>query len=232
MQHFKTILLAFFLLLLSTIGSTQNVGIGTTTPSNNAILDIASTSKGIMLPRLDDTTFVSGPTAGLLIFNKTTNSPNYYDGAKWQNFSPSSALSPQDSITYTINSTSAGLVIGTFNLIKMSHSGTSNGSAPTMNTITISKYFDINSIPFKKMMAGASTSPFIECRVYSLGSATPYFSIKLTNWTIRQEDVTISAIDGKMIENYQFNAIIIGFKDWINNQSFGWNASTLATTVY
>ena len=210
----------------------QNVGIGTTVPSNNAILDIASTSKGIMLPRLDDTTLVAGPTAGLLIYNKNTSSPNYYDGSKWQNFSPASINNPQDSITYTITSISGGLVIGTFNLTKLTHSGSSSGGAPSVNTITVSKYFDANSIPFKKMLVTGSLNPVIECKVYTLGSATPYFSVKLTTWSIRSEDFSTSSIDGKMIENYTFSCSIIGFKDWINNQSFGWNTSTLVITAY
>ena len=225
--------LTFILIItLFTITQAQNVGIGTNAPSSNAILDVASTSKGIMLPRLDDTSLVAGPTAGLLIFNKNTSSPNYYDGGRWQNFSPANALNPQDSITYTITSNAAGLVLGTFNLVKMNHSGTISGTTPSVNTITVSKYFDINSIPFKKMLVTASTNPVIECKVYTLGSAIPYFSIKLTNWTIKNEDVSISSLDGKMIENYTFNSVIIGFKDWINNQSFGWNSSTLVSTAY
>ena len=232
MQNSKTPWLFFILLLITAICPAQNVGIGTTVPSNNAILDVASTSKGIMLPRLDDTSVVSGPTAGLLIYNKNTSSPNYFDGARWQNFSPANVNIPQDSITYTITSNAAGLVVGTFNLVKMNHSGTVSGNTPSINTITVSKYFDANSVPFKKMLATASNNPVVECKVYSLGSAIPYFSIKLTTWNIRTEDLSISSIDGKMIENYTFSSIIIGFKDWMNNQSFGWNSSTLVTTTY
>ena len=219
--------------LISKTSQAQNVGIGTTVPSANAILDVESLSKGLMLPRLNDTTAVSGPTAGLLIFNKTTASPNYYDGARWQNFTPSSANTVQDSITYTISSTSANLVIGTFNLTRMTHTGTWPGSGqPSMNTIAISKSFDLNSIPFKRMFAGTSSNPTIECKVYTPGTSTPYYSVKLSNWTIRQEDFSVSSVDGKMLENYLLTGPIIGFKDWINNQSFSWNSITVVVGSY
>ena len=73
-------------------------GIGTTTPSASAKLEIYATNKGFLPPRIvltaatDEITFPS-PATGLLIYNTSTagTSPNnvvpgyyYYDGSKWQ----------------------------------------------------------------------------------------------------------------------------------------------------
>ena len=60
------------------IDSSGNVGIGTTAPNSNAILDASSTTKGFMLPRwttAQETTNVAGLGAGdegLMWFNTTT----------------------------------------------------------------------------------------------------------------------------------------------------------------
>lgn len=49
----SAILLAFVSSSLVTLAQTDNVGIGTSTPQPNAILDVSSTSKGLLVPRLN-----------------------------------------------------------------------------------------------------------------------------------------------------------------------------------
>lgn len=66
----------------------RNVGIGTTTPYPNAILDIASMSKGVLLPRLNTmqiNAIIVNPMAdqGLLVYNIDTHSFWYYNGTAW-----------------------------------------------------------------------------------------------------------------------------------------------------
>jgi hypothetical protein len=63
-----------------------SIGIGTTTPSSSAVLDLSSTSKGILLPRMTDEQriAITSPEAGLLVFQ--TNAPvgfYYFDGTDW-----------------------------------------------------------------------------------------------------------------------------------------------------
>ncbi len=65
----------FFSLLLFQIASGQ-VGIGTTTPANGALLDISSSNKGLLIPRvtltgINDNSTISPATVGLLVFNTT-----------------------------------------------------------------------------------------------------------------------------------------------------------------
>lgn len=67
----------------------SQVGIGTTTPNNSSILDIESSDKGILVPRLStsDISSISNPATGLLVYNTdlnifqfnygTTASPNW-----------------------------------------------------------------------------------------------------------------------------------------------------------
>ena len=61
------------------------VGIGTANPNTNAVLELSSSSKGILIPRLtaSERNLISSPTEGLMIFNSTTSSLEIYSkGAK------------------------------------------------------------------------------------------------------------------------------------------------------
>jgi hypothetical protein len=73
----KAILKCFLiqLVLLSSISIYAQVGIGTTTPDASSALDISSTAKGLLMPRLTSTERdnISLPAAGLVIFNTSSN---------------------------------------------------------------------------------------------------------------------------------------------------------------
>lgn len=64
------------------------VGIGTSTPSASAKLEIAGTDKGFLPPRMTTAQIdaISGPATGLMVYNTTMNKPQYYDGTGWRNF--------------------------------------------------------------------------------------------------------------------------------------------------
>ncbi|MCS3868439.1 hypothetical protein J3D55_001355 [Chryseobacterium ginsenosidimutans] len=80
------------------VTSTGSVGIGTTTPHPSAILDLTSSDKGILAPRISLTSSTmklnTSPNAtGLLIYNTgPTLSAGYYfwNGVEWRIFSTSS----------------------------------------------------------------------------------------------------------------------------------------------
>lgn len=72
--------------ILSVIGGFSQVGIGTTTPNVSAELDVASTSKGALVPRMTaaQKLAISSPATGLLIY-QTDGTPGfkYYNGTAW-----------------------------------------------------------------------------------------------------------------------------------------------------
>jgi hypothetical protein len=67
--------LLFLGLLLPAAVRAQSVGIGTATPASSAVLEVSSTSKGLLLPRLStaEMNAVANPVLGLLIYNTTAN---------------------------------------------------------------------------------------------------------------------------------------------------------------
>lgn len=98
----KFIASAILILLFSGATFAQNVGIGTATPNASALLELQSTNKGLLLPRLADTNAVPSPAKGLLIFANITNSAWFYDGVKWQETANDNLWNKyQDSIAIT-----------------------------------------------------------------------------------------------------------------------------------
>lgn len=64
--------------------SSGKVGIGTSSPSS--ILDISSTTSGLLIPRMTTAQrdAITSPATGLQVYNLTTNTLNYYNGTSWQ----------------------------------------------------------------------------------------------------------------------------------------------------
>ncbi len=73
-------------------GDIGNIGIGTRTPDASAILEVKSTVRGVLFPRLNTTQMsaISSPATGLMIFNTDTLSLFQWTGATWQNVHSSS----------------------------------------------------------------------------------------------------------------------------------------------
>jgi Chaperone of endosialidase/Galactose oxidase, central domain len=75
-----------FILLFSTYFlQAQSVGIGTTTPDTSAALDIKSTTKGFLMPRMNtiQRDAIVNPKQGLQIYNTDDRCQDTYDGNKW-----------------------------------------------------------------------------------------------------------------------------------------------------
>lgn len=68
------------------LGNGVNVGIGTSTPNQSAILDLTSTTKGFLLPRMTESQMfnIPNPADGLMIYNTTQQQIYYRNGGYWQ----------------------------------------------------------------------------------------------------------------------------------------------------
>jgi Protein of unknown function (DUF1566) len=74
--------------ILSMNHSSGNVGIGTNTPAASAQMDVSSTTKGFLPPRMTKAQrdSITNPAEGLMIYNTNSKKPNYFDGTEWKNF--------------------------------------------------------------------------------------------------------------------------------------------------
>ena len=85
------ILLFCFTLVFSNISFAQ-VGINTTTPHPSSALDIADNSKGLLIPRMNQSQrdAIANPATGLLIYQTDATAGFYYfDGTNWVSFAGS-----------------------------------------------------------------------------------------------------------------------------------------------
>ncbi|MEP6930913.1 MAG: hypothetical protein ABI850_12900, partial [Flavobacterium sp.] len=78
LQNHKTYLLLIFF-LVSFFGNAQ-IGIGTITPNASSILEISSTSQGLLTPRMTtaERTAIASPADGLIVYDTTLKSFYYY----------------------------------------------------------------------------------------------------------------------------------------------------------
>lgn len=73
-------ILTLILVCIALISQSQNVGVGTLTPDVSAMLDVTSTNKGLLIPRMDSTQRVSitSPATGLLVYQINGQKPGFY----------------------------------------------------------------------------------------------------------------------------------------------------------
>ncbi len=72
-----------------------SISAGSAVPDNSAMLDISATTKGLLIPRMTDTDRNNlNPATGLIIYNTTTNSLNYWNGTGWFSFLSSPPATP------------------------------------------------------------------------------------------------------------------------------------------
>jgi hypothetical protein len=59
---------------------------GSATPSATAVLDVTSSSKGVLVPRMSTTSrnAISSPATGLMVFDSSLNAFYFYDGSSWK----------------------------------------------------------------------------------------------------------------------------------------------------
>lgn len=120
------------------ITSDGRIGIGTSAPHSSAILDVSSTSKGFLMPRMSNAAMnaIVSPSVGLQVYNTSFNQIYFYDGGSWQALSTGSA-------GVTSVATGTGLTggpitsTGTISLTNTGVGAGSYGSATQVPTFTV-----------------------------------------------------------------------------------------------
>lgn len=128
------------------------VGINTSSPDESAVLDIVSTEKGVIFPRMKQTDRdnISNPATGLVIFNVTCSSLDMNIGTSsspnWINISPCQTplVAVADCSSIAVNGTyNTGTTLAATNTITINVNVTTLGSGDnsyTMSTNTVNGY--------------------------------------------------------------------------------------------
>lgn len=88
MKNLKTLLFAAILFAMATVTNAQNVGINSvgSAPNSSAMLDVSSTNKGFLAPRMlsSERVAISDPAMGLLVYQTDGTAGFYYfTGSAW-----------------------------------------------------------------------------------------------------------------------------------------------------
>jgi FG-GAP repeat len=155
----KVILVSLFTLLLF-FTEAQNVGIGTNSPNSSAALDVSSTNKGMLIPRLTTTqrNGISNPATGLMVFDTDKGSVMFYDGNSWRalSFSDESITQPESRVS-SEPTTNAGFgsrvsMSGNYAII-----GASKYSGSGLNNMGVAYIFNKTSGGWKQVARLAAT---------------------------------------------------------------------------
>ena len=234
--------------LLITNGLNAQIGIGTNTPSANAVLDVNSTNKGLMLPRLDNTSLVSSPTAGLMIYDKSTSAPALHNGMQWNSIMMMPSVDMTDSLSYSFlttggypNLTLRSLPMLAFNTTgESAYTPGSPSPPPNMSPISFTKLTDENTIGLLNLFYRQPVAPniVIEVKVYKKGVNIPYFTYKLSKIIVVRVSFEASTNGSGNKESYLIYPQIYG---WQNTQiidgrstrlSIAWDSATRSIVPY
>ena len=100
--HFTKSLYVTALLSVSSLGvfaQKANVGIGTTQPNESAVLDISSSNKGLLIPRmtLQQRNTIQNPANGLMVYQTDILAGFYfYDGKDWKPLAEAKSVAGTD----------------------------------------------------------------------------------------------------------------------------------------
>ncbi|MCY7409370.1 MAG: hypothetical protein LH473_03795, partial [Chitinophagales bacterium] len=209
----------------NTFPATGAAGIGTSTPNASSLLDIVSTTKGLLIPRMTKTQrdAIVAPIAGLMIY-QTTNTPGfyYYDGAAWVAVAPKSANKSLSNLTAP-TAIAVELLPGTDNTINFGSSSFSwkdlyaDGNAFITNGIHIGG----TTVPAAKLEITTSSTVPAAIRI------NPYTSF-LAGGTGELQFMETTA-NGTNYVGFKAPSLIAANKIWTLPSADGTNGQVLST---
>ena len=95
------VLTFYFLLFTITCFSQVSINNPGAAPNSSAMLDVISTTKGMLIPRMTTTQMnaISSPATGLIVFNTDCATLNYYNGGSWITLGNIGSVTTPGSIT-------------------------------------------------------------------------------------------------------------------------------------
>lgn len=148
----KKVQIAIIIILLFTITTINaQFGLGTNSPDVSSILDLSSSTKGILVPRmtLEKRNLISNPADGLLIYNTTAKGFNYYQSgwndylSNYKTVTSSSPVSTISLIDEPVIGSSLTTSIGTYSV--NFNSQFKNDSVTTTTTVFTPGVVSINT---------------------------------------------------------------------------------------
>lgn len=171
-------ILALSCFLVKTSSVEAQVGIGTTTPDGNAMLEVVSPNKGILIPRIlkADRESIVTPATGLLVYqtNDISGFYFYHETEGWKRVSSESVPAPAKDLGFsaTLNSvtTNANTQLSGWSVTNPSYNApgfnptTGNFTVPETGTYAIETTINYNLTVTTSVSAGPGVNPYFEVR--------------------------------------------------------------------
>ncbi len=115
----KCLILSLFVVTSNFVNAQVSINQDNSLPDASAMLDVQSTSKGMLVPRMtsNQRIAIATPATGLLVFDTVTTSFWYYDGTNWLSLSDTDATNEYNTSVVlngtTLETTDAGGTIST-----------------------------------------------------------------------------------------------------------------------
>jgi type VI protein secretion system component Hcp len=151
------------------------------------------------------------------------------------------AQSTNDRITYKVTGTGFStteeelIALTQKDTLPSTYTGTTYSiGKPKFVTFTFSKPRDINSRSFNQAIATPTLQviPSVEFKIYAAGAAEPYISFQVKNFYLIKLQSSAASGGSFYLENFSIEFENWGFKDWVNNVSYGFNFKTLSVSTY
>ena len=139
----------------------SNVGIGTSIPDPSAVLDLTSTDKGFLIPRLPDTFGIASPATALLIYRIPDNTFYYFNGFYWKAILAGTVINTSGGVTGSTGSTGANGITGSTGAIGSFGSTGSTGSTGDAGLIGSTGDFGSTGSTGDAGPVGCSTANYI-----------------------------------------------------------------------
>ena len=208
--------------------------------SVNAELRVNSTTKGILLPRLNNPSVVNSPQEGLLIYDKSTKAPALHDGTQWNKvmMMPMPSVVGTDSLSYAFLTGFGPLFLINNPLPMLSLSMGASYPGPPGNiswqSFNFSKTLDRNTVGLLNMFGNKSlaTTMVLEVKVYKKGATLPYFSYKFSNVYVSSVQFGASTGGTANTEFYSIEPKTYAWKDYVSGFSIGFDTTTGTQVAY
>jgi hypothetical protein len=176
------------------------VGIGTTTPNASSMLDISSTSRGVLTPRMTSAqrTSIASPANGLLVYDITENAFYFYKASVWTKLD--SKVRDNYKLIKSASDLSAELTAGGGTKYLL----TSNTLYEINGTITLAQPIDLNNA----YLIGLDTNEDILVKIGgTMFAGTTGGSIR--NLTLTAPGGTIFGLTGSNTQNLVFRDSVV-----------------------
>lgn len=225
----KQIKLFVLLLITSMATAFGQVGIGTENPDSSSILDLTSTEKGFLPPRMTESerdviNNPAGPAEGLVIYNTDKKCLEFWNSTKWVSFCEAAAPAPAvDGITCSAafdpaTITAGEIYSGTFVL---NYTGGNNVAYPAQSFTTEGFTF---TAPAGTLATGAGTVTYTVTAPASITAGSKTLTIDFLGETCTKI-VTVApapAPAGFMVSSPTYQGISV-----INSTGIGYNGEVV-----